>query len=114
MHTLKRCLQMLKISLVDPLVRDIGRLHSERANPIYQVATLVGDENALGTAVTRVRTPLDEARFLQAVDHSRRRDRLDFEQLCQPALLDAFVAQQDREDLPLRARDAHLPRAFVE
>ena len=114
MHTLKRCLQMLEISLVDPLVRDIGRLHSERANPIYQVAAFVGDENAPGTAVTRVRTPLDEARFLQAVDHSRHRDRLDFEQLCQPALLDAFVAQQDREDLPLRARDAHLPRAFVE
>src|SRR5437588_13005191 len=54
--------------------------------------------------VGRIRTPLYQPEDLKLVDDAAKRDRLDFQQLRQATLVDAFMERQIRENLPLRAR----------
>ena len=65
-------------------------------------------------AIGGMRPPLDEPHFLQSVDDPSERNRLDFEQLRQTALMDALVALQIGQNLPLRPRQARTARMLLE
>src|ERR1700730_6945929 len=64
--------------------------------------------------VGRMRMPRDQALRLQLVDDAAERDRLDLQQLGQPALVDTFVLRKVSQDLPLRPRQARAARILFE
>src|SRR5258705_13426148 len=63
--------------------------------------------------VGRIRMPLDQAQRLELVDDAAKRDRLNFQQVSQAALIDALVVRQIGQHLPLRARQAGAARVLL-
>src|SRR5882672_5309064 len=63
--------------------------------------------------VGRIRMPLDQAQRLESVDDAAKRDRLDFQQVSQAALVDALVVRQIGQHLPLRPRRAGTARVLL-
>jgi hypothetical protein len=61
-----------------------------------------------------VRAALNHAGRLQAIEDAHEGDRLDIEQLGEPALLDAFVAAEICKHLPLRAGQTQPARPLLE
>ncbi len=57
--------------------------------------------------------PLDQTPRLELVDDAAKRDRLDFQQVGQAALVDAFVLRQIGQHLPLRPRQAGVSRVLL-
>src|SRR2546430_13975334 len=66
-----------------------------------------------GPPVGRIRMPLDQAQRLELVDDAAKRDRLDFQQVSQAALVDALVIRQIGQHLPLRPRQAGVSRVLL-
>src|SRR5215472_4999061 len=64
---------------------------------------LVGQDEAAGTPVARLRLPLDPAVLLHAVDLPHQGHRLDLEQIREARLIDALVTSQIAQDLALRS-----------
>lgn len=57
----------------------------------------------LDAPIGGVRPALDQLGGFQTIELARQCDRLDFENVSEPALLNAFGSLQDREHLPLRS-----------
>jgi hypothetical protein len=57
--------------------------------------------------------PLDQTPRLELVDDAAKRDRLDFQEVSQAALVDALVVRQIRQHLPLRPRQAVAERVLL-
>ena len=93
--------------LVAGLVRDIQDAAEDRAR-------LVGQEQAAGAPVGRVRAPLDPAVLFHAVDLPHQRHRPDFEQIGEAGLVDALVAGEIAEGPALRPGQAEATAVLVE
>src|SRR6266446_212288 len=63
--------------------------------------------------VGRIRTSLDQTPRLKLVDDAAKRDRFDFQQVSQAALVDALVVRQIGQHLPLRPRQAGAARILL-
>src|SRR6195256_3339231 len=63
--------------------------------------------------VGRIRMPFDQTARLEPVDDAAKRDRLDFQQVSQAALVDALVVRQIGQHLPLRPRQAGAARVLL-
>lgn len=57
--------------------------------------------------------PLDKAALLEFVENAHEGDGLDFQDIGKPALMDALVAAEIGERLPMRARQAMAARALL-
>jgi hypothetical protein len=66
------------------------------------------------SAVRRVLAPLDQPACLQLVENAHQRDGLDFQDIGEPALMDAFVLGQIGERLPLRTGQPEIARPLLE
>src|SRR5258705_11379906 len=58
--------------------------------------------------------PFDQPQRLKLVDDAAERDRLDFQQVGQSSLVDAFVLRQISQHVPLRARETEAARVLLE
>jgi hypothetical protein len=56
---------------------------------------------------------LDKSGFLQPVHHAAQRDRLNFNEVREAALIDSFMAPQHRQHAPLGTRKSTAPRPFI-
>ena len=75
---------------------------------------LVGQIEAVGAPVARMRTTLDKAVLAQPVDQPHQGDRLDLEALGHLGLGHALLALQPCQHAPLGARHAVLAGALVD
>src|SRR5690242_13740010 len=67
-----------------------------------------------GAAVARVGASLDPACGLEPIDQTAERHALDLEDIGEPALIDALMAMEMRQHLPLRAAQPQRDGALVE
>src|SRR6516165_2153280 len=77
------------------LVREIENTGEDRPG-------LIGQDEAAGAAVARLRLPLDPSVLLHAVDLPHQGHRLDFEQIGEACLVNPFVAGEITQHLALR------------
>src|SRR6185503_14680770 len=75
---------------------------------------LLGQVEAVGAPVARMRAPLDQAVLAQAIDQAHQRDRLDLEALGHLGLGHALLALQPCQHAPLGASHAVLAGALVD
>jgi hypothetical protein len=64
-------------------------------------------------AVGRMWVPFDQTPGLQLVEDATKRDRLDFEKLCESRLIDALVLPEVGQDLPLRSGQPATARVLL-
>src|SRR6266404_20347 len=83
-------------------------------NPLKQRMRLGLEVEQPDAPVGRVQPALDQIGLLQPIENARQRDRLDLEDFRQRALLDALVARQMGQDLPLRAGQPQAARILLE
>ncbi len=91
----------------DDLVAQHAQLVEQRPRRRRQV-------QAPGAAVGGIGAAFDQPGLGQPVDHAAQGDRLDLEIVGEPGLVDALVARQGEQHLPLRAADAERPCPRVE
>src|SRR6516165_9702029 len=81
------------------LVREIENTGEDRPG-------LIGQDEAAGAAVARLRLPLDPSVLLHAVDLPHQGHRLDFEQIGEAGLIDPLVAREVPQHLALCASES--------
>ena len=113
-HLFERLAQDRAVAVGDSHERFFDHLVGERAELGQQRLRLSGEEQAPGTAIGGIGATLDQVGLLQAIDHPAHGDRLNLEQVGQPALVHALVAAQHGQDLPLRPGDPDIARARIE
>src|SRR5689334_7587158 len=65
-----------------------------------------GEKQAVGAAVLRIVTPLEQAMFDEAIEQPHQRDRLQLEHIGEIDLRQALLLAQPKQHDPLRARGA--------
>jgi hypothetical protein len=87
---------------------------SNRCKLRQQRASLFPQVEKPAATILGVPTPLDPAALFEPIDDSNQRNSLNFENVCQAALLDPLVLSQVGHHLPLRAGKSERSRPLLE
>ena len=76
---------------------------------VDQLPASGGQEQPVGAAILGIMSPLEQAMLHQSIEQAHQRDRLQFEDLGQIDLGQAFLLPQTKQHNPLRAGGATSP-----